>query len=152
MKKLIIVLMAICFMQVSYAQKTIKKKEYYDYYETQLKRTWSELGDGTYHGVENGYDKGGNKIYTANWDRGICLKVQVFYQDGSLALLRQKNKNDNFNGKQEYYLFKEGQRFLKSSANAIDGEIIEFKTYFVDDNLKPYLNWVYRKEGDKKNI
>lgn len=33
------------------AQKSISKREYYDYLETKHRRTWSELGDGNYQGV-----------------------------------------------------------------------------------------------------
>src|SRR6056297_2244944 len=120
MKRIILILVLISAVNLTInAQQTVQKKEYYDFYETELKRSWHELGDGTKHGMEKFYFKeedGGKLAYKINYYKGVPIDLTSYYQDGSIAIKGQKNKDNNYDGEQKFYLFQNGNRFLRAEA------------------------------------
>ena len=143
MKKLIVFQMLIIIQLGLIAQQTIQKKEYYDYLETQLKRTWNELGDGTYHGIEKAYYQSGKVGYVYNYYKGKPTEIKVYYEDGLPSMEIHCNNESLYNGTQSYWLYEGGKHYLKAQAKAVNGDYSEFKSFDQSGNLL----WSYISDG-----
>ncbi len=143
MKKIIVFQILIIMQLGLIAQQTVQKKEYFDYFETQLKRTWHELGDGTYHGIEKAYYESGKVGYIYNYFRGKPTEIKVFYEDGLPSMEIHCNDESDYNGTQSYWLYEKGKHYMKAQAKAVNGEYSEFKSFDQSGNML----WSYNSDG-----
>jgi len=119
-----------------YSQKTVEKIEYWDYWETQKKKVWHELGDGTWHGDVKEYREDGTlRVHTIMNYHKIKSKTWYF-QDGSVMIKINNNDEGVKNGIQELYDFTNGIRYLKAWANISNDVLKEYKCFYKKDVLK----------------
>ena len=144
MKKLVVFQVLIIMQLGLIAQQTIQKNEYYDYFETQIKRTWNELGDGTYHGIEKAYYQSGKVGYVYNYYKGKPTEIKVYYEDGLPSMEIHCNNESDYNGTQSYWLYEGGKHYLKAQAKAVNGDFSEFKSFDQSGNLL----WSYNSDGN----
>ncbi|MFH1118252.1 MAG: hypothetical protein V1775_00405 [Bacteroidota bacterium] len=128
------------------AQQAVQKKEYYDWTEKQIKRTWHELGDGTYHGVEKAYYESGELAYTYKYVKGKVTYIKALYEDGQPSMEIYADNESNYNGIQSYYFYENGNHYLKAQAKAIAGVFSEFKSF----NNSGEILWSYHFNGTVK--
>lgn len=141
MKKIFYVIVAIYFSTNLYSQNTVEKKEYYDVWETQIKRIWHELGDGNKQGVEKSYYANGEIKYIHNWVNGTWISLKYYFQDGQIRLESNKNINGEYDGEQLFYLFENGKRYLKVKA-IVSNDVVNEYYFYEHTNL---LGWSIKK-------
>lgn len=129
MKTILITILSMLISIVMSAQSLTEKKEFYDWAETKVKTSWFEKGDGTKHGIEKGFYENGKIKYIHNWENGIWTSLKYYYQDGQTRIESIKSKNDEYNGQQLFYLFENGQRYLKAKANVVNNQVKEYYYY-----------------------
>ena len=78
---ILFILLLHLFSSHSLAQKTVKKENYWDVFNTKIERIWFELGNGVQHGLETNYDESGKVWLIRQFDNGKMIKATTFYQD-----------------------------------------------------------------------
>ena len=146
MKKNAALLLGLLSIQIAFAQQPVQKKEYYDWLETTVKRTWYELGDGTYHGMEKFYYESGKIAYTMNYVKGVVIETKSFYEDGLPLIEVHRNSEGKYDGVQMYHQYANGANFLKAKAKATAGMFTEFVSY----NSSGEVQWSYSNDGKVK--
>lgn len=146
MKKNAALLLGLLTIQLAFAQQPVQKKEYYDWLETTIKRTWYELGDGTYHGMEKFYYESGKIAYTMNYVKGVIIETKSFYEDGLPLIEVHRNSEGKYDGVQMYHQYANGAHFLKAKAKATAGMFTEFVSY----NSSGEVQWSYSNDGKIK--
>ena len=137
MKKLISIASIFVICITSLFSQTIQKKNYYDVWETKIKTVWHELGDGTLHGIQKGYDENGKLQYTHVWERGVWTSLKYYYQDGQTRIESKKLSSGKFDGQQLFYLFDKGQRYLKVKA-VVNADVVKEYYFYEKPNV---LGW-----------
>ncbi|MBN1253286.1 MAG: hypothetical protein JXA16_14195 [Bacteroidales bacterium] len=131
-----IIFLLIFAFQVNFAQQTVEKIEYWDYFETQKKKVWHELGDGTWHGDVKFYKQNGILEYHVIMNYGKIKEKTWYFQDGSVMIKINNNEEGIKNGIQELYNYSNGIRFLKAWADISNDVVKEYKCYYKKDVLK----------------
>lgn len=83
-KALLIVCAVVCSMFFASAQKLTSYVEYWDYWQTQIKRKFTVLPNDVQHGTELWYDKTGTLTNTTVYDNGNVRSFKTHFRDGSI--------------------------------------------------------------------
>jgi len=129
MKKLMTLMLSLCLGSMLLAQNLVEKKDYYDLFETKIKTVWHEKGDGSKHGIENGFYENGELKYTHNWENGVWTSLKYYFQDGQTRIEAKRLSSGKFDGQQLFYLFENGQRYLKVKAIVATDVVKEYYFY-----------------------
>ena len=137
MKRLILSLLTgLLVFSVSFSQNTVEKIEYWDSWQTQKKRVWHELGDGTWHGDVKFYKQNGIIEYQAIMNYGVLKSKTLYFQDGTVMIKINNNAEGKKEGIQELYNMTNGRRFLKARAVITNGVVKDYKCYYKENALK----------------
>lgn len=83
-KALLIVCAVVCSIFFASAQKLTSYVEYWDYWQTQIKRKFTVLPNDVQHGTELWYDKTGTLTNTTVYDNGNVRSFKTHFRDGSI--------------------------------------------------------------------
>ncbi|MCA9749026.1 MAG: hypothetical protein KC414_07960 [Romboutsia sp.] len=130
-------------------QATVEKRNYWDVWQSQVKRIWHELGDGTWHGDAEFYKQNGILWYRAKMNYGIIENKKWFFQDGSINVEINESKDGKYNGTQSNYYFLNGKRILGDKA-IIENDVVKSYESYYQENGNP--KFIYTKSGDKESF
>jgi hypothetical protein len=140
MKRFLLIIVLFLIQISIYAQKTVEKKEYWDVWKLKPKTIWHELGDGTKHGIEKVfYENDGTLFSKKTYDYGKLLNYTKYFQDGSINILRNNNKEGKAHGVQQCYEFNKGTRWLKANAKVDNDKLLEYSEYYLPNKPKLLL-------------
>lgn len=140
--------LGLLFIKSALCQSTVAKKSYYDYYETKIKRSWNELGNGVIHGEEINYDEYGRVAIKRYFDNGRMKKTISLFQTGEIEYEGNFNDAGNPEGEQSWYIIENGKRYLKAEAKIVSDQIIYFKRYYTQDMIM----YSYSEHGNSQKF
>lgn len=125
-----------------FAQQTVEKKSYYDYWQTKIKQIWHETGDGKWHGSSKTFFESGKLHSEVIYDLDKITSHKTWDKAGNLLSHTNKNTNGQFNGEQRTWVLISGKPVMFQYAKVNNGDVIEYKsginTHYINNTYKEY--------------
>ncbi len=128
MKNLYLVTMLLIASVYSFSQQTVEKKEFYDVYQTKVRKVYNVTGDGKYHGSYKTFFKSGKIANDNYYYLDNCISFKEYDEAGNLMFESKKNDDLKFNGEQKQYVLIDGKPALLKYAKVDNGNLIEYKS------------------------